>query len=80
MVKRYTPKYSSPPHLQGFLHGATKTTHTKHKTEISAPGGIDPTKKDVPELVNQEYENRRNHRISTVENGQIPQKGHGNKK
>ena len=72
-------KYSSPQHLRSFPHGATKTTHTKHKTEISAQGGIDPTKKDIPEFVNQEYENRRKHRISIVENGHIPQQGHGNR-
>ena len=35
--------------------------------------------KDIPKFVIREYESRRNHRISTVENGHIPQKGHGNK-
>ena len=35
--------------------------------------------KDIPKFVIREYENCRNHRISKVENGHIPQKGHGNK-
>ena len=48
--KSYTTKYSSPPHLQGLPHGATKPTHTKHKPEITASGGTDLTTKGHPQI------------------------------